>query len=250
MDVLVGRAAVLEALRAAVRPVERVLVAEGAAGPAARDVVEAAEARGVAVERVPRRRLEALAGPAHQGIVALAAPRASGRGLADLGRALEAARRAGRPALVVVLDRVEDPRNLGAILRVAEATAVDAVVVPPARSAPLDRSTSKAAAGAAEHVRVVRANVAQALDRCGEAGLRRLAVENRPGAADLWTADLAGPLALAFGGEGAGLRRLTRERCDGAVRVPMLGRLDSLNVATAAAVVLFEARRQAGGPRK
>lgn len=251
LDVLTGRAAVLEALRAGARSVERVLVADGAAGPAVREVESAARDRGVEVERVDRHRLDALAGPAHQGLVALAAPILShaGRGLGGLDDAVEAAAAAGRPPLLLVVDQAEDPRNLGAILRTAEAAGVDAVVVPRARSAPLDRSTAKAAAGATEHVRVLRSNVAQALERLGSLGLRRMAIENRPDAEDLWRADLSGPLVLAVGAEGGGLRRLTRERCDGAVRIPMLGRLESLNVSVATAVVLYEVmrRRAAGG---
>jgi 23S rRNA (guanosine2251-2'-O)-methyltransferase len=200
---------------------------------------------GVPVTRVKRADLDRLCeGAAHQGIVVdVASVREFSLGdfetlVLDRGRAVR----------LLVLDGVEDPRNLGACLRTADAAGVDAVVVPKVHSASLTPAARKAATGAAETVPVLRApNLARALTWLKEAGVWVVGADahaERP----LYTAKLAPPIALVLGGEGRGLRRLTRDLCDELIGIPMVGVVASLNVSVAAGVVLFELLRQAGPP--
>ena len=205
-----------------------------------RRIVARADAAGCALARVPRRTLARLVGEvAHQGVVArYRAVERRGLGLAEL------VDRVGERTLVLALDGVVDPHNLGACLRSADAAGAQALLVPRRRSAPLAAGARKAASGASETVPVVRTgNLANALDALGRAGVRILGADvNAPGS--LFDCDLHGPLALVLGGEAHGLRRLTAERCDALVRIPMQGRVRSLNVSVAAGVCLFEILRQ------
>jgi 23S rRNA (guanosine2251-2'-O)-methyltransferase len=149
-------------------------------------------------------------------------------------------------ALLLVLDGVTDPHNLGACLRTAEAAGVHAVILPKDRSAGVDGVVRKVAAGAADFVPVASVtNLARTLDQLKRAGVWVVGLDGEA-AQDLFAADLKRPLALVLGAEGAGMRRLTRERCDFVVRIPMIGQMESLNVSVAAGVALFEARRQRG----
>ena len=239
--VIPGRHAVLEAL-AGRWPLETVLLAAEAGeqlrGPLA-EVVALAADRGVPVQRVPRGRLDQLAGGAvHQGVVALAPPRRP-VSLAALA--------AGPAALVVVLDGVQDPRNLGAILRTAAAAGASGAVVGRHAGSPLTGTAHKAAAGAALRLPVVEAaNLAAALDHLRSAGLRVVGADVA-GATAYYESSLAGPLALVLGGEARGLRPSTRAHCDELVRIPMPGPVQSLNVSVASGVLLFEALRQRVG---
>jgi 23S rRNA (guanosine2251-2'-O)-methyltransferase len=151
--------------------------------------------------------------------------------------------------LVAVLDGVTDPRNLGAVLRAADGAGASGVVVPKDRAVGVTPAAVKASAGASEHVRVARVtNLRRALERIKEAGLWAYAAEEAASvqAAAYTDLGLSGPVALVLGSEGRGVRRLVREGCDGAVSIPMRGAVSSLNVSVAAAVLLFEARRQRG----
>jgi 23S rRNA (guanosine2251-2'-O)-methyltransferase len=144
----------------------------------------------------------------------------------------------------LILDQVEDPRNLGACLRTADAAGVDAIVVPKARSAKLSPAAQKAAAGAAESVPlIVVPNLARSLRWLSDAGVRLVGTDEH-GDVGLFDADLLPPIAILLGAEGTGLRRLSREACDALIRIPMAGAVESLNVSVAAAVVLYEMLRQ------
>lgn len=199
----------------------------------------------VPIERVPREELDRLAGgAAHQGVVVEAAV-PDEFSLSDF-ESLVLSR--GRALRVLALDGVEDPRNLGACLRTADAAGVDALVVPRARSARLTAAAIKTATGAAETVPVLQApNLARTLGWLKQAGVW---VVGADASADqsLYATKLEPPVALVLGGEGRGLRRLTRELCDELVAIPMVGEVASLNVSVAAGVVLFELLRQAGSP--
>jgi len=176
----------------------------------------------------------------HQGVVAETGT-APGLGEKELPAFLEALE---GPAFLLILDGVQDPHNLGACLRSANAAGVDAVIVPRDRSAPLNATARKVACGAAESLPVVRVtNLARTLRSIREAGVW---VYGATGEAEstFYETDLSGPLALVLGGEGRGLRRLTREHCDGLLSIPMAGSISSLNVSVAAGIFLFEARRQ------
>jgi 23S rRNA (guanosine2251-2'-O)-methyltransferase len=185
--------------------------------------------------------LERMSGEGvHQGIVAEVEPSPPGTedDLEDLVRL------AGRDALVLVLDGVQDPHNLGACLRCADAAGVSAVVAPRDRAAGLTPVVRKVAAGAAESVPFVQVtNLARTLKRLQELGVWIVGTEGEAGK-DLYDADMKGPLAIVVGAEGAGMRRLTREGCDFTVRLPMRGVVESLNVSVATGIVLYEALRQ------
>jgi 23S rRNA (guanosine2251-2'-O)-methyltransferase len=196
---------------------------------------------GVVVERANRATLDRLAqGGVHQGIVARVPP-PEPFGLDALERIVA---ERGAAVRLLVLDQVEDPRNLGACLRTADAAGVDAVVVPKARSAKLSSAALKAAAGGAETVPlVVVPNLARSLRWIGDAGLRLVGLDER-GAKAYFEVDLGAPIALVLGAEGRGLRRLTREACDVLLRIPMQGTVASLNVSVATGIVLYEMLRQ------
>ena len=196
-----------------------------------------AVAGGVPVEKARRQRLDELArGGVHQGVVA----RVEAYPYSGLGEIL------ARPEpLILVLDGVTDPRNLGAVLRVADGAGASGVVLPKNRAVGVTAAAVKASAGASEHVRVAReTNLRRAVEGIKEAGVWVYAAE--AGGTDYAELDLGGPVTLVFGSEGKGVRRLVREACDGVVSVPMLGAVSSLNVSVAAAVLAYEARRRRG----
>jgi 23S rRNA (guanosine2251-2'-O)-methyltransferase len=231
-ETIYGIRPVVETLRSRKREVFEVLDAAGNT-----EVAKAADAAGVTVKKVPRARIEELArGGTHQGVVARVEPYP----YTDLDEIL-----AAPDPLIVVLDGVTDPRNLGAVLRAAVGAGASGVVIPKDRAVGVTAVAVKASAGASEHVPVVReTNLRRAIDRMKEAGVWVYAAEiGGPTYTDL---DLSGSVALVLGSEGRGVRRLVREGCDGAVSVPMLGAVGSLNVSVAAAILLYEARRQRG----
>ena len=208
-------------------------------------LVELARKRGVPINESTRVELDGLAeGARHQGVVAAYAGESAPLGEADLERLLDAVQEG--PALVLVLDGVQDPHNLGACLRTADAAGAHAVVAPRDRAVGLTPAVLKVASGAAESVPFVQVtNLARTLRALKDRGLK---VVGAAGEAEqsVFAADLSGPLALVMGGEGGGLRRLTREQCDALVRIPMAGAVESLNVSVAAAVCLYEVVRQRG----
>jgi len=238
---LLGRRAVLEALRAG-RPVSRVLVARSAdvRGPL-REIVREARARRVVVQIVDRRRLDALAhGIVHQGVAAMiaAAPTVS---VDDL---LARSRARGEPPFLIALDGVEDPHNLGAVIRTAEAAGAHGVIIPRRRAAGLTPVVARASAGALAHCPVAQVgNLVAALERLKGEGVWVVGGD-AAGSERYDAAPLDPPLVLVLGGEGRGLHRLVRERCDRVVRIPLRGRVASLNVSVAAALLLFEVARR------
>jgi 23S rRNA (guanosine2251-2'-O)-methyltransferase len=232
LEVIYGIRPVVEALRSRRREVFEVLEAAGNT-----EVAEAAAASGVSVKKAPRARIEELArGGAHQGVAARVGPYP----YADLGEIL-----AVPSPLILILDGVTDPRNLGAVLRAADGAGASGVVIPKDRAVGVTAAAVKASAGASEHVPVAReTNLRRAIERMKEAGVWVYAAE--VGGTTYAQMDLAGPVALVLGSEGWGVRRLVREGCDGAISIPMLGAVESLNVSVAAAILLYEARRQRG----
>jgi 23S rRNA (guanosine2251-2'-O)-methyltransferase len=240
-----GVSPVLEALRAGTRPIEHITIAEGAQPARLRELLELAHQRSVPVRHAPRHLLARLAGASanHQGVIAsIAAAR-----YADSYELLDSlAARVGtvEPPLAVVLDGVEDPRNLGAILRTVECAGGHGVFIPERRAAGLTETVAKAAAGALEHVPVARAgNLARLIEELKERNIWTVGT-SAEATMDYTEWDWTGACALFFGGEGEGLHRLVRERCDALVRIPVRGRITSLNVSVAAGVVLYEAVRQ------
>jgi 23S rRNA (guanosine2251-2'-O)-methyltransferase len=233
-ETVYGIRPVVEALRSGRRKVFEVIDAVGN-----EEVAKAAAACGLHVNRASRQRVEELArGGVHQGVVARVEPYPySG---------LEAILSTHEP-LVLMLDSVSDPRNLGAVLRAADGAGASGVVIPKDRSVGVTAAAVKASAGASEHVRVAReTNLRRAVDSMKGAGLWVYAAVT--GGTPYTDLDLAGAVALVLGSEGRGVRRLVREGCDGTVSIPMLGAVEALNVSVASAVLLYEARRRRGWP--
>jgi len=241
--VLIGFHAVVARLRADPGSVVEILVDETRHDARLADVLRLAEAAGARVLKVPAKRLDGFyGGGRHQGIVARVQARDEQASLDDV---LD---RLAEPALLLVLDGVTDPHNLGACIRVADAAGAHAVIVPKDRSAGLSPTVSKVASGAAESVPFLPVtNLARTLDALKERGIW---VIGTSGEADqeLYGADLPEAVAWVLGSEGEGMRRLTRERCDLLVRIPMHGQVESLNVSVAAGVCLYESRRRRGAP--
>ena len=239
-----GVVPVVEALRAGRRTIEHISIVEGARHERLRELLELAKAARVPVRRVPRLELERALGTAtHQGVVArIAAAR-----YADADELLDKlAARVGtdEPTLALALDGLEDPRNFGAVLRTAECAGVHGVFTTERRAVGLTDTVAKTAAGALEYVPVARVtNLARLIEQLKE---RNIWVVGTSGDAtrDYTDWDWTLPVAVFLGGEGSGLHRLVRERCDTLVRIPLMGHLESLNVAVAGGVILYEALRQ------
>jgi 23S rRNA (guanosine2251-2'-O)-methyltransferase len=234
LETVYGIRPVVETLESGRRRVFEIIDAVGN-----EEVAKAAGARGVEVKRASRQRVEELAGGGvHQGVAARVEPYP----YSGLGEILSVPE-----PLVLVLDGVTDPRNLGAVLRAAEGAGASGVVIPKDRAVGVTAAAVKASAGASEHVRVARVtNFRRAVDTMKGAGLWVYAAE--AGGTPYVKLDLTGALALVLGSEGRGVRRLVREGCDGTVSIPMLGAVQSLNVSVASAVLLYEARRRRGWP--
>jgi len=244
IDWVYGIHAVSALLTHAPQRVRRLLVSEAREDRRHAALLEQARTAGIAVERVAADVLQAqAAGAVHQGAIAqVEIPQPMDE------YALQAlVQRCARPPLLLVLDGVQDPRNLGACLRSADAAGVDAVIMPQRRAASLTAAAVKTASGAAASVPIAQVvNLARVLRWLKEQGVWVVgAAGNAP--QSLWQADLAGPLALVLGGEGGGLRHLTRELCDQLISLPMAGVAESLNVSVATGVCLYEAQRQRRG---
>ena len=244
-EILYGRQPVRETLRAKRRQVFRLVLAQGIkrAGIVGQ-ILALAERTGIPVQMVDRRDLDKLGGEVnHQGLAA----EVSGYPYVDLEEPLEVARQSGIPSFLLLLDHIQDPQNLGSLLRTAEAAGVHGVVIPGRRAAGVTPATVRASAGAAEQVRVAQVtNLVRAMEQLKAEGVWMAGLEAVPGAQLYTEADLNGPLGLVVGSEGKGLARLVRERCDYLIRLPMLGQVESLNAAVAGAITLYEARRQRG----
>jgi 23S rRNA (guanosine2251-2'-O)-methyltransferase len=246
MEVLYGVHSVEEALKAGRRRFDQVLVArerlEQGESLRLERLVAAARQAGIRVRQESREQLTQLAkSPAHQGVVALVRPQEF-LAIEDLFAPNPSAMQANR--LILALDGVEDPQNLGALLRVADGAGVDGVVLTERRSAPLSPVAVKASAGAAEHLRIARVvNLVRALEELKRQNLWIIGLDER-GSSDYDQFDFTGDCVLVLGREGAGLHDLVRRTCDHLLRIPMAGGVSSLNVSAAGAVVLFEAFRQ------
>ena len=240
MNLICGINPVLEALNAGTRQFDRLLIAKGLRNRRVAEAIARATSVGVPLRFESRAALDHMAhGLNHQGLIAVV----SAKPVMDLDGLLAQAR---DPALVVVLDGVEDPRNLGAIVRTVEATGADGIVMPERHTAPLSETVSRASAGALEYVRVARVgNLTQAVDAMKARGLWVVGFD--ASGSERWhVPDYRRPAALVFGGEGRGVRRLVREHCDEVVALPLFGQVTSLNVSVAVGAALYEVVRQRG----
>ncbi|NVJ16319.1 23S rRNA (guanosine(2251)-2'-O)-methyltransferase RlmB [Myxococcus sp. AM010] len=235
---------VLAALRARPDEVERLFLVEGQLGArAAGELLSRAREFGIRVEKVTRERLGALSeGGVHQGVVV----ELRGFKYAELEDLLAAAKAQGQPPLVVVLDGIQDPHNLGAIIRSADALGAHGVVIAKDRAVQVTGTVAKASAGAVEHSRIARVvNISRALEELKEAGLW-VAAADVDAKEPMWSARLDGPLALVVGAEGAGVRDGVLKHCDFRLRIPMAGQVGSLNASVSAGILLYEVARQRG----
>ncbi len=239
-DLIEGRNAVAEALRAG-RTIDKLFVARGETDRTLGRIIARARERGIPVTECDRRKLDSMSVThAHQGVIAQAAMRE----YSSIDEILSYAEERGEDPFVVVCDEIADPHNLGAILRTAECAGVHGVIIPKRRSAGITAVVDKASAGAAEHIRVARVpNISAAIRELKDRGLWVYGAE--AGApAELWDTSLTGSVCLVIGSEGFGLSRLVRENCDVMVRIPLLGKVTSLNASASAAVMIYEVVRQ------
>ncbi len=240
MNLICGINPVLEALGAGARHFDRLLVVKGIRNRRVNEAIAKASQHGIPLRFEARETLDRMSGGVpHQGVVAVV----SAKPVITLEQLVAEAR---QPALVVVLDGVEDPRNLGAVLRTVECSGADGVVLPERHSAGLSEAVGRSSAGALEHVKVARVgNVAQAIEELKAKGLWVVGFDAE--GTERWDkVDLKQPIALVLGGEGRGIRRLVRERCDHLVSLPLFGHVSSLNVSVVAGIALYEVVRQRG----
>ncbi|KPL83712.1 RNA methyltransferase [Thermanaerothrix daxensis] len=232
---ITGRNPVYEVLRARRRPIYRLRLAQGAEvkGRLAK-IVRLASSGGIPVETTPRPQVDSL-GENPQGV----ALQVGEYPYSDLPTLLEEARRRGEPPLLLVLDLIQNPQNLGILLRTAEAVGAHGVILPLARSVGVTPAVVHASAGASEHLHIARANLAQALERLKSAGVWVVGLDMAPDAQPPQALPLDAPLALVVGSEGEGMRPLVRRQCDFLLRLPMRGQVDSLNAAAAGSIALY-----------
>lgn len=241
-DIIVGRNCVKEALNSG-RAVESLLVARGSKGGATGVLVTMAKDRGIPVKEVDSKKLDYMCGGAvHQGVAAMA----SIKEYATLDDIFADARQKGEQPFIIVLDEIEDPHNLGAIIRTAECTGAHGIIIPKRRSAGLGYTVGKSSAGAVEYVNVVRVtNIPNVIDELKERGVWVFGADME--GSDPAKTDLKGAVALVIGNEGKGIGRLVRSKCDGILSLPMKGRINSLNASVAAGVLMYDVLRQREG---
>ena len=234
-ETIYGRNPVREALRARRRRIHQIQLAEGVIERGLLvEINDLARASGIRIKRVPRTVLDRVTSN-HQGVVATVDPFEYG----SIEEMLELAAERGEPPWILLLDMIQDPQNLGALLRTAEAVGVHGVVIPARRSASVTPAVVSASSGASEHMIIARGNLADAIEGLKKAELWVAGLENTPEASIYWEADLRGPLGLVVGNEGTGMRRRVRESCDFLVAIPMRGEIESLNASVAGAIALY-----------
>lgn len=234
---ITGRNPVMEVLAARRREVFRLLIATGVEekGRIA-ELMRAAASRKLPIERVSRERLERM-GENPQGV----ALEVSAYPYIELADIIDRAASAGEDLFVLVLDLIQNPQNLGTLLRTAEAAGVHGVVVPQHRAAAVTPAVVTASAGASEHMLVAQGNITRSLEQLKQAGAWVVGMAGEPGATSPGEIPLSGPLAIVVGNEGEGMRPLVRQSCDFLLSLPMRGRIESLNAAVAGSIVLYQA---------
>ncbi|MBP3692219.1 MAG: 23S rRNA (guanosine(2251)-2'-O)-methyltransferase RlmB [Clostridia bacterium] len=237
-DIIFGRNAVTEALRSG-RTVDRLMITKTAASNAG-GIIAKCKAAGIPIKEVPAAKLDAITGNAvHQGLVlTVAATQYS-----SVDAILQAARDAGEAPFIIICDGIEDPHNLGAIIRTAETCRVHGVIIPERRSASLNATVAKTSSGALEYVKVARVtNLVNEIEKLKEQGVWVFGADMD--GEDISKVDFTGPLALVIGNEGSGIGRLVAKSCDKIVSIPMYGKINSLNASVAAGIMMFEAAKQ------
>lgn len=238
-DIIFGRNSVQEAIKAG-RPLDSVMVARGERSGSVPKILADAKNAGIPIKEVDRKKLDFLCGHAnHQGVIAMGAVKA----YSSVDDIFEKAAQKGEPPFIIVCDEIEEPHNLGAIIRTAEAAGAHGVIVPKRRSAPLSFAVAKTSAGAVEFMHVARVtNIPQTLDELKERGVWIYCADMD--GETFYNADLKGAVALVIGSEGKGVGRLVKEKCDVILSMPMKGQINSLNASVAAGILMYEISKQ------
>lgn len=239
-EMIVGRNPVMEALRSGARQIETILIVKDNEHPRLRQIIDAAARKDIPYQRYPRHHLDKLH-PNHQGVIA----RIRAFQYTALPTLLEAVRKKeDTPAVLIMLDQIHDPRNLGAIIRTANATDADGVLIPKNNAVDITAAVHKAAAGSTEYTPISKVtNLAQTIEKLKSVGIWVVGtVEDAE--MSYTSADFTVPLCFVLGNEGDGIRRLVKQKCDYLVHLPMLGKIQSLNVSVTAGVLLYEVLRQ------
>lgn len=241
-DLIIGRNAVSEALRSG-RAIDTLLVAKGERNGSIGQIIAKCRDLGVVIKETDRKKLDLIcSGAAHQGVAAYAAS----HDYSSIDDIFTLAEERGEKPFIIICDELEDPHNLGAVLRTAEATGAHGVIIPKRRNASLSYVVGKASAGAVEYVPVARvSNIAQTVDELKERGIWFYAADMD--GQDWCSVDYDGGVGLVIGSEGRGISRLVKEKCDFIVSMPMKGKINSLNASVAAGVLMYEVARQRAG---
>lgn len=239
-EIIFGRNSVMEALKSG-RSINKILLAKGEKQGSIKEVIGLAKEKRIILQEVEINKLDLIVkGMKHQGVIAYGSP----VDYVEIEDILQRASDLGQPPFIVLLDELEDPHNLGAILRTADAAGVHGVLIPKRRSCPLSATVAKTSAGAVEYVPVARiGNIAQTIKELKKMGMWVVGAD-MDGEKNYYEADLTGALVLIIGGEGKGISRLTKEQCDFLVKIPMSGKINSLNASVAGAVLMFESLKQ------
>jgi len=239
-SIIYGKNPIKEALEAG-QPLNKIYIGRGKRTTFERKIIQLARQQGIPVREMDRRKLTELSGSeAHQGIVAIL----SEVSYSDLDTIFHRSKQKGEPVLIALLDEIQDPRNLGAIIRSAEAFGFHGIIIPQNRSVTLTEVVAKTSAGAVAYLPVVRVNnLARTMDNLKEKGVW-IAGTDQTADKSLYETDLNMALGIVIGSEGKGMRRLVREKCDFLIKIPMTGRVNSLNASVAAAICFAEIRRQ------
>lgn len=241
-DMIYGRNAVLELLKAD-RDINKIFIERGEKHGSVKEIMAKAREAGIVIAEVEKAKLERMTSENHQGVIAIVPP----FDYCEIEDILDFAKEKGETPFVILLDGIEDPHNLGAIIRTAETAGVHGIIIPKRRSASVNSTVSKVSAGAVTYMKVARVNnLNDAIRHLKEAGLWVIGTDGE--AKEFYNQlDLTGPIALVIGSEGFGMSRLVKENCDGLVKIPMKGKITSLNASVAAGIMMYEVVRQNAG---
>ncbi|WP_316572522.1 23S rRNA (guanosine(2251)-2'-O)-methyltransferase RlmB [Neobacillus sp. YIM B06451] len=238
-DTIIGKNPVLEALRSK-RDINKILIAEGSQRGQMQQITELAKEANVIVQYVPKKKIDQLADGNHQGVLAYVAAYQ----YAELDDLFNAAEKKGEEPFFLILDEIEDPHNLGSMMRTADAVGAHGIIIPKRRAVGLTSTVAKASTGAIEYIPVARVtNLARTIDELKERGVW-IAGTDAKGSVDYRQQDFTMPLGLVIGSEGRGMGRLIREKCDFLVHLPMAGKVTSLNASVAGALLMYEVYRR------
>ncbi|MBM7615322.1 23S rRNA (guanosine(2251)-2'-O)-methyltransferase RlmB [Alkaliphilus hydrothermalis] len=239
-DKLEGRNPVIEALKSG-REIDKILVAKGAAEGSIKKVIALAKDKKIPVQQVDRQKLNEISeSDNHQGVIAMVAAHE----YSTVEDIMEKAKKKGKDPFILILDEIMDPHNLGSIMRTADAVGVDGIIIPKRRAVGLTAVVAKTSAGAIEYVPVAKvSNIPQTIDKLKKMGVW-ITGADMDGEKEHYAMNLTGAIALVIGSEGAGISRLIKEKCDFLVKLPMVGKITSLNASVAAAILMYEVFRQ------